>query len=159
MTEPKGFASLKVFVESIKSTKPTTFLVRPESKVADEDAFADMQTHILSLYEKTEALHSFMDESGAVYDCIQVEQQPSLRKLKGRVPVAPYAPQLEAIGDKDILAVSPLGPDKKDRFGNVMHCPEGAIPMRRVTMDCWTWLRLSSGCGTTLRHSAATRSA
>ncbi len=140
MTEPKGFASLKEFVESTQSAKPKMFLRRPESKVADENAFAEMQTHILSLYEKTEALNSFMDESGAVYDCIPVEQQPSLRGLKGRVPVAPDTPQLEAVGGpkaphKDILAVSPLAPDKKDRFGNVMHCPEGAIPMRRVTME------------------------
>jgi hypothetical protein len=140
MTEPKGFASLKAFVESIQSAKHAMFSVKPESKVANEGAFADMQAHILSLYEKTEALHSFMDESGAVYDCIPVEQQPSLRGLKGRVPVAPDAPQLEAVGGpkakhEDILAVSPLGLDKKDRFGNVMHCPEGAIPMRRVTME------------------------
>ncbi len=140
MTEPKGFDSLKAFVESISSMKRTTFMRRPESKVADEDTFTEMQNYILSLYGKTEALHGFMDESGAVYDCIPVEQQPSLRGLKSHVPVAPDAPQHEEIGGtkaphKDILAVSPLGPDKKDRFGNVMYCPEGAIPMRRVTME------------------------
>jgi hypothetical protein len=99
-----------------------------------------MQTHILSLYEKTEASHSFMDEGGAVYDCIPVEQQPSLRGLKGHIPAPPDAPRHEAIGGrklrrKDILIVSPLGPEKKDRFGNVMFCPKGTIPMRRVTME------------------------
>jgi hypothetical protein len=140
MTKPKGFESLSAFVESIKSEKPTSFLAKAESKVADEVVFSDMQTHILSLYEKTEALSSFMDESGAIYDCIPVEQQPSLKGLKGRVPVAPDAPQHEAVGgpkakDEDILAVSPLRLEKKDQFGNVMHCPNGAIPMRRVTME------------------------
>ena len=140
MAEPKGFASLKAFVESVQSVKPKAFLGGPERNVADESAFADMQAHVLSLYEKTEAVHSFMDESGAVYDCIPVEQQPSLRGQKGRVPVAPDAPQIEMVKGpkiqrKDIMVVSPLGPDKKDRFGNVMHCPEGTIPMRRVTME------------------------
>lgn len=66
MTEPKGFASLKEFVESTQSAKPQMFLRRPESKVANENAFAEMQKHILSLYKNTEALNSFMDESGAV---------------------------------------------------------------------------------------------
>ncbi len=114
-------SQLKAFVESVQSVKPTIFLARPENKVADEDVFADMQTHILNLYEKTETLQSFMDKSGAVYDCIPVEQQPSLRGLKGRVPITPDAPPSEAVGGlgaphKDILAISPLSPDKKDRF-------------------------------------------
>jgi hypothetical protein len=140
MAEPKGFASLKAFVESVESAKPKAFLAKPESRMADEGAFADMQAHILSLYEKTEAVHSFMDESGAVYDCIPVEQQPSLRGVKGRVPVAPDAPQIEPVKGpkapyKDIPAVSPLGPGRKDRFGNAMHCPEGSIPMRRVSLE------------------------
>ncbi len=140
MTEPKGFASLKEFVESIPSVKRTTIMKRPESKVADEEAFAEMKNYILSFYDNMEALNSFMDESGAVYDCIPVEQQPSLRGSRGRVPVATNAPQLEEIGGpkaphEGILAVSPLGPNKMDRFGNVMYCPEGAIPMRRVTIE------------------------
>jgi Neprosin len=142
MAGPNEFSSLKDFVDSIRSLKYQAFLARnlPESKVSKEDHFADMQAHILSLYDKTEALHSFMDESGAVYDCIPVEQQSSLRGSRGGVPSAPDAPEVEAARGpnderQDSLIVSPLGSDKKDRYGNVMQCPSGTIPMRRVTMQ------------------------
>jgi len=140
MAEPKGFPSLKVFLESITSAKPEAFVGRPERKVAHERAFSEMQAHILRLYEKTEALHSFMDESGAVWDCIPVEQQPALRGARRKVPAAPDAPRIEP-GEgpkgrrKTLRAVSPLGPEKKDQFGNVMNCPESTIPMRRVTLE------------------------
>jgi Neprosin len=84
-----------------------------------------------------------MDESGAIYDCIPIEQQPSLRGSKEVVPKAPDAPaayEAAAAGSareerNDTLAGSPLGTDKKDHHGNVMHCPPGTIPMRRVTLE------------------------
>jgi hypothetical protein len=144
MAKPEGFSSLKEFIDSVRSQKFSTFLARnlPGTKVANESAFADMQAHILKLYENTEALHSFVDETGAVYDCIPAEQQPSLRGSRGRIPSAPDAPapKHEAARSSydersDSLSGSPLGLDKKDRFGNVMHCPEGTIPMRRVTLE------------------------
>jgi hypothetical protein len=142
MAGPKGFPSLKEFVQSVRSQKHASFLARnlPGSKVANEAAFADMQAYILSLYDKMEAKHSFMDETGAVYDCIPAEQQPSLRGSRGRIPSAPDAPQHEAAGGpndelRDSLIGSPLRSDKKDQFGNVMDCPQGTIPMRRVTME------------------------
>lgn len=140
MREPKGFSSLKKFLESIQSAKPKAYLARPGAKVANEDAFADMQKHILSLYEKTEALHSFRDESGAIYDCIPVEQQPSLRRAPSRIHAPPEFPELEPVkGRKSrrqaTFIGSPLEPDKKDCFGNVMRCPQGTIPMRRLTLE------------------------
>ena len=101
--------------------------------MANEDAFTDMQDHILTLYENTEAQHSFVDETGAVYDCIPAEQQPSLRGSRGGIPSAPDAPKHEAAHNSDderpdSLIDSPLGLDKKDQFGNIMHCPEGHYP-------------------------------
>jgi hypothetical protein len=141
MAKPKGFDSLKVFVNSIRSAKHAAFSARAQSKVAHEGAFADMKAHILKLYDKTEAPHSFMDESGAIFDCIPIEQQPSLRGSRGAVPKAPEAPYHEMASagpqdeKQDSLIASPLGPEKKDKYGNVMHCPAGTIPMRRVTLE------------------------
>jgi hypothetical protein len=142
MAKPKGFPSLKEFVHSVRSHKFAAFSARDLRgiKVSNEDAFNEMQAHILTLYEKTEALHGFVDETGAVYDCIPAEQQPSLRGSRGSIPSAPDAPKHEAAPNsyderQDSLIDSPLGHDKKDRFGNAMHCPEGTIPMRRVTME------------------------
>jgi len=145
MADPKGFESLKAFLDSVSSQKYTAIAARAESKVAHEDALEEMRGHILELYHKTEAPHSFMDESGAIFDCIPIEQQPALRGSTESVPKAPDAPPVEPAGLhakegpheewKDHLVKSPLGPDQKDRHGNVMHCPDGTIPMRRVTLD------------------------
>ena len=92
MPDPKGFPSLKRFRDSVNSAKYTGLLSRAETKVAHEDAFAEMKGHILNLYEKTDARNSFMDESGAIWDCIPIEQQPALRGSEGSVPKAPDAP-------------------------------------------------------------------
>jgi len=86
MPDPKGFPSLRRFRDSVNSAKYTGLLPRAETKVAHEDAFAEMKGHILNLYEKTDARNSFMDESGAIWDCIPIEQQPALRGSKGSVP-------------------------------------------------------------------------
>jgi hypothetical protein len=140
MPEPRGFPPLKAFIDSLQSAKHSDYSARAGSKVAQEDAFAEMKAHILKLYDKTEAQNSFVDESGAVFDCIPIEQQPSLKGSSEAVPKAPDLPRREVAGGpqderKDSLIASPLGPDKKDRHGNVMQCPPGTIPMRRVTLE------------------------
>lgn len=137
MPDPSGFPSLKASIDSLRTAKTSDFAA---SKVANQDAFEEMRGHVLSLYEKTEARHSFMDESGAVFDCIPVEQQPGLRGHTGPVPEAPDLPPIEApkaSGDerKASLIVSPFGPGRKDRHGNEMYCPPGTIPMRRITLE------------------------
>jgi hypothetical protein len=140
MPEPIGFSSFKAFIDSIRSAKHGDYSVRAASRVAHEDAFEEMKAHILKLYDGIEAPHNFMDESGAIFDCIPIEQQPSLKGSSEAVPKAPDLPQHEAASGpqarrKDSLIASPLGPDKKDRHGNVMYCPAGTIPMRRVTLE------------------------
>jgi len=145
MADPKGFQSLKAFLDSVNTTKYAAVSARAESKVAHEDALEEMKGHILKHYHKTEAPHSFTDETGAIYDCIPVEQQPALKGSRGSVPKPPDAPPAVAAGPhavggpqeewKEHLVTSPLGPDQKDRHGNVMYCPPGTIPMRRLTLE------------------------
>lgn len=144
MSDPKGFQSLKASLAAVSSTKYAALAASVESKVAHEDALTEMKEHLLMLYHKTEALHSFMDECGGIYDCIPIEQQPALKGVRGGVPKAPDAPPAEPGGLhasggpheewKDHLIASPLGPEVKDRHGNLMFCPPGTIPMRRVTL-------------------------
>ena len=144
MADPKGFESFKSFLDSVHSTKYAALTAHADSKIAHEDALDEMKAHILKLYQKTEAPHSFTDESGAIYDCIPIEQQPALKGTRGSVPKAPDAPPAVPAGPhtsggphenwKDHHIASPLGADNKDRYGNMMHCPSGTIPMRRVTL-------------------------
>jgi hypothetical protein len=148
MPDPTGFPSLNSYVESVQSASHAEFAPRPESRVAHEDAFSEMREHVLGLYEGVEAPQSFMDETGTVYDCIPIEQQPSLRGTPESVPTPPDLPPLApqsvaraaaAQGELDERRDNPadttLGPDQVDSFGNVMNCPEGTIPMRRVTLE------------------------
>jgi hypothetical protein len=150
--EPKGIPSLRAFVDSLQSAEHGEFAATAAARVAHEDAFAEMKSHILGLYENVEAPHSFVDETGAIFDCIPVEQQPALRGSREPVPKAPDLPSLEAAdappktaaarGEQaewqDTLTSSPLRPDRKDWHGNAVHCPEGTIPMRRVTLEDMT---------------------
>jgi Neprosin/Neprosin activation peptide len=140
MPEPRGISSLNAFLDSLQSAGHSEYAARAASRVAHEEAFSDMKAHILGLYENVEAPHSFVDETGAIFDCIPIERQPSLRGSSERIPTAPDLPPAAGTGgdqdeQSDTLIGSPLGPDRKDWHGNVMDCPEGTIPMRRVTLE------------------------
>ncbi len=140
MPDPKGLTPFKQFLAAVHDAKHAQFAARAMSKVAHEDSFAEMRAHILKLYEGTEVTHSFVDENGSIFDCVPIEQQPSLKGADGPAATAPDLPHIElpagAREDRKDAHVPPqLGEDKTDRHGNVMHCPAGSIPMRRVTLE------------------------
>jgi hypothetical protein len=140
MTEKAGIPAFKEFLDSVRAAKHETYAARPNARVAHEDAFAEMRDHILKLYEQVDVHHSFEDANGSIFDCIPIEQQPSLRGTTGSVPKAPDLPRPErGTAPKDErkahLIASPMGHDRRDKHGNVMHCPEGTIPMRRITLE------------------------
>lgn len=143
MTVPRGITPLTAFVDSLGSARHAEFAARADSRVAHEDAFDAMRDHILGLYEGVSATHSFADEQGAVFDCIPIEQQPALRGSGESITDPPDLPPLSS-GDRDDgertarLADLVLGPERTDLFGNTMNCPEGSIPMRRVTLEDMT---------------------
>src|SRR5215475_789255 len=103
--EPKGIPSLTAYVDSLQSANHGAFAALTGSRVAHEDAFAEMKSHILGLYEKVEAPHSFVDETGAIFDCIPIEQQPALRGSTEAVPKAPDLPPLEADASAEAAAI------------------------------------------------------
>lgn len=139
--DPKGLIPLQEFVKRVQSAKHADFANAPASLVKQSSAFEEMRGHILKLYEGATAAHSFVDENGSIFDCVPIAQQPSLKGVSGALPKAPDAPHIEAAtggtaNDYKPAALPPqLGPDKKDKHGNVMQCPAGTIPLRRVTLD------------------------
>jgi hypothetical protein len=141
MPDPRGIPSLSEFLGSLLSASHGDFAARADVRVANEVTFSEMRRHILGLYEGVQASHSFMDESGAIFDCIPIEQQPALRGSTDGVGSAPDLPPMEVLpADRDeargdVMAESSLSADRHDWHGNVMQCPEGTIPMRRVTLD------------------------
>src|SRR6516165_2929077 len=90
--EPKGIPSLRSFLASLESADHQEFASRPSSRGANEDAFSEMKSHILGLYEDVEPAHRFADETGPIFDCVQIEQQAALRGSSAAIPKAPDLP-------------------------------------------------------------------
>jgi hypothetical protein len=145
--QPKGIPSLRSYVESLDGAAFASLSAPESNQVANDEAFSEMKGHVLGLYEDVEAVHSFVDQAGGIFDCIPIEQQPALRDSTDAVPTAPDRPVVEADtpatrGDDDEMRDSStgheLGPNRQDWFGNAMQCPRGTIPMRRVTLEALT---------------------
>jgi hypothetical protein len=143
MADKRSIQNFPEFVESLVSARCDAFRAGPNARIESEDDFEQMRQHVLSLYDGVEVQHSFMDSSGQVVDCIPVEQQPSLKNSDERLLVPP--PLLQLPPQIDTRAPDSAGqpecpppqlhPDYRDRFGNIMWCPSGTIPMIRVTLD------------------------
>lgn len=132
-----GFPTFSKFIDSVSAAKHEEYSARSAAKVQQASEFDAMRDHILGLYEGVEVQHSFVDANGQVFDCIPIEQQPSLKGSSTEIARAPDAPSPEEPGDDaGELSVQPqLRSDRADKFGRSMVCPPGTIPMRRVTLD------------------------
>src|ERR1700688_802203 len=137
-----GFVPLAEFLPGVAAAQLGGYLGRPETRVRTADAFAAMRRHILSLYEgvPVEGVHSFLHD-GQHFDCLPIEQQPSVRGLGlSHVEIAP-PPPLEVAAEPGAPAEprgkagSPLTLGHHDSFGNEIRCAAGTIPMRRVTLE------------------------
>lgn len=127
------------FVDSLQTVGSARYLNVPHSRIADEQAFTEIRTHLTSYYAGVEPVYSFIDANGAIFDCIPVEQQVSLRGKGGRVPEAPELPghattKTSRLTSGDIR-VTQLHPRLTDPLGNQMLAPEGTIPVRRLTLE------------------------
>jgi hypothetical protein len=133
-----GFPTFSKFLEAVTATEHAGIAARPGTRVGEAAEFDAMKQHILGLYEGVDVQHSFIDDSGQVFDCMPIEQQPSLKGHSGPVPDAPDVPAASGAGHDpvDVLKIEPqLRAGRVDRFGHAMTCPPGTIPMRRVTLD------------------------
>ena len=80
-----------------------------------------------------------MDDDGIVWDCMPVDQQPGISsKQAGEILTAPGYPaddSLTPISDRNQLF------DTKDRFGNDVNCPDGHVPVKRLTLEALSQFR------------------
>jgi hypothetical protein len=119
---PPKLTSFNTYIEGVRNAKPADFLGHPGSKVTDADAFEEMRQYILSRYRGVHIAHSYLQGS-QVFDCVPVEQQPSLR-----------TPRAESITSQppDRAIRSHSGSDKP---GNGLGCEEHTVPVRRITLE------------------------
>lgn len=126
------------FRTSLRGADPAAYVGRAEARVADPTAFEEMRRHLISLYADMEVAHSYLLH-GDIFDCVPIEQQPSVRLLHlDRIaetppPLANDAPDVE---DDRIQPATQLSDDDRlDSFGNSTECKDGTIPMRRITLE------------------------
>jgi len=137
--EPKEFMSHEQFIASTQKATYADYTKKAGTKVANEKEFLRMKAHVLSMYEGVVVRNSFVMEMNGHVDCIDAKSQPSLRRGGKQLTIQtpPNAvPVEERPQERKGEAVQPmLSPEKKDRFGNVMYCESGSIPLRRITLD------------------------
>ena len=138
MAELRGILPHAAWKEMVGAAGVSLYRKDPRARVADQRCFREMQSHLNGLHKGVVAVHSFEDTAGTVFDCIPVEQQPSLRGHAGPLPQAPdLRPVVEGKppepGRPSVAAGG--APAGRDRHGNLREAPPGTIPMRRVTLD------------------------
>lgn len=142
MADDDAIQGFNEFVESLSSARMEQFSIRPEAIVESADAFEAMRQYLVDRYQGVEARHTFMEGGGQIVDCIPIEQQPSLKGSGARIATPPVLPPpSQSYPPPDFapqprtLAPPQLSPDSRDRFGNQMWCPQGTIPMIRLTLE------------------------
>jgi hypothetical protein len=128
------------FVNSLEKTTIAEFQQDPDTKVSSAGHFDEMRAYLSDHYSGITVPHSFMDEDGQIWDCVPIDQQPALKGTGQRAATPPDMPgytegHAGEAKEKTITLQAQLAPDRKDRLGNVMHCPKGTIPIRRVTLE------------------------
>jgi hypothetical protein len=136
-SENNKIKTFSEFIDSVHSARHEQYVAKRGSQVANELEFTKMKEHLAKLYQGVEVLHSFSDENGSIFDCVPIEKQPG---LKGSIPKAPDLPGVKGkTGPTENMIANhveaQLSTTRKDKFGNVMSCPAGTIPLRRITLD------------------------
>jgi len=106
------------FLQGVRQVSLRELRALPAAKVKDAASLEEMRQHILTMYSGIEVKHSYVLDR-QTFDCIPVEQQPSLR-VRGLKIASPPPPTMAP---------------------GVIHAPEeaacekGKIPMRRITLE------------------------
>jgi hypothetical protein len=131
------FVPFRDFIQSVASANSTAYVGQPGYQVSDATSFEQMRQHILTMYNGVAVSHSFVVDSQH-FDCIPMNQQPSVRLLglNGIATPPPAALLAKPVSDaSSVLESTQLGGDQFDQFGNAMGCEDGTIPMSRITLE------------------------
>jgi hypothetical protein len=139
--DPQGLAPLQEYVKTVGKARYEDYAKKEGVVVKNVAEFDKMKKHVTSLYEGVKVKNSFVLGERDHIDCVDVNTQPSLRRGGKFLPLAkPPAPMIAGEKQRDETREgSPVEPmlsaKKKDAYGNVQHCEDGFVPMRRVTLE------------------------
>ncbi|MBA4166128.1 MAG: neprosin family prolyl endopeptidase [Chitinophagaceae bacterium] len=144
----RGPIKFSEFVDKLDKSAYRDFQGKSGVQVQDENAFNEMKKYLLVRYKGVQVKQSFVGTDGQIVDCIPINEQPYFR-LKGvnDLQITRQAPSFTAQGrlmpDSSGRRLSDnyksiditLKEGAKDKYGNAMYCPDGYIPVKRVTLD------------------------
>ena len=132
--EPKGILNRNEFRRAVRDARFNAFRKDSRIKVRNEAEFEAMKAHVENLISDTDVSTSFVDSAGQVFDCIPIDEQPSLRESGGS-PVEPPSLAREIGAEETEPTDTADEQPETDRFGNLMKCPPGFVPVRRLTLE------------------------
>ncbi|HEY7387279.1 MAG TPA: neprosin family prolyl endopeptidase [Bryobacteraceae bacterium] len=136
--QPLGLIPHDAYLRITSDASLRQFQHHPNVRVAGATAFREMQEYILAHNAQIDVVHSFEDAAGQIFDCVPIEQQPSLRGKQQTIHTPRDLTALSRNGRAD-QGHLPLAKDFNsaalDRHGNPRQAPSGTIPMRRVRLE------------------------
>jgi hypothetical protein len=142
---PKG--DFIKFSDFLAQVNKATYSEWAHTAVSGESAFDEMKKHILTMYSgvtNADKVTSFFLD-GSYVDCIPFMEQPSIHlppSIGDNVPKPHTTNEIKGQGDGDKkrskLAPSIMSPGGNDPFENPISCPDGTIPMVRLTLESMT---------------------
>src|SRR5271167_2681467 len=74
------FVPFANFIQSVSTADSAAYVGQPGNQIQDAASFEQMRQHILSIYNGVEVSHSFVVDLQH-FDCVPINQQPSVRLL------------------------------------------------------------------------------
>jgi hypothetical protein len=130
-----GFLAFPDFLNSVRTADYRDFISRSGYDALNKAGFEQMKTHILKLYEGVEVSHSYADSDGVIFDCVVRRTQPSARQAGGVAQPPDLASPPHTGGGEGRARPVPGVPQPLQNQADKLSCPEGTIPMRRVTLE------------------------
>ena len=134
------------FLDFLVQTEASTYEEYEGNGVLNNESFVEMKTHILTMYggiEEPASVTSFVLDS-QYGDCLLINEQPTVKLLSLKeIPIPPISSTSDRASDGHdpgnfTYADSPLKFKLKDQFSNSISCPQGTIPMARITLATLT---------------------
>jgi hypothetical protein len=128
---PAAIEPFERFIDRLHSTATVN-----ERAVRDFDFRADgagqkqITDHLVGYYDGVEVVHSYVNQHGQILDCMPIDRQPASSIEGGATPEPPLPDEPEPGFEALMTAQRAL-----DKDGNETRCPEGAVPILRLTLE------------------------
>lgn len=127
------FLPLKDYLKSL--SKRSVYRTFNETTELASGKIEEARSYLVKYYRNAVSDHSFVAEDGNTWDCMPMDNQPSLRRKKKKSIEQPPAIPSRAIIAPDDTVLSKQNNTGEDQFGNRINCPVGCVPVRRLTIS------------------------